>query len=622
MTRSKVRWSRIDVAALIVFAVVWIYYIITVRFGFSPADESLFSTFVQRFMQGDRPLVDEWNLAQFFCLLIYPLCKLFVLIKGGTTGVVLFLRYVFLVFNAVFYWVMYIFLRAYRWPALIATLLFCLHVPQMVFFCNHYTVPFRFIMIVCLILFSGKERPLPLILASLLLSFAVLYQYEYLLLFIGYSILVWIRFFRQKRGKYLFDEFDFCLNMRVWKYLTLGAFICAAAFFGWIIFRGGLKNVLTVFPYTVINPDYDLSSQGNIRFVFFEKIEEASAIYGPVYVIPAFLTIALSIVHARGKFGANSDAARKILFCLACAVWILSCALALRIYKLSTPDLFFTMYPAPTLWLGLVCYLLCRQKNKRILFFWIVGLVSSLCADVFTNSSLSIGSPIAYIADFVFFFDLVRELHAEHLQKKKAPAQSLRRLKAEKKIDHAVRWTQRLTCVCFACWIVFVLLFENTAFPEHLILGEPLFSLPSVIEQGPWAGLHCSETTAQDYSLLLADIDLIKSRNAKNLYICGLRPELYLYADLPYASSSAWGWRHEKSLSQQIPFWKLNTERLPEYIYLPVDRTYNRHGDTDGQIHWARENFAPLCDYTMEQGQSGLILHVSQWHLDAETTTN
>ena len=590
----------------------------TIRYGFSTADESYYVAIVQRLLQGDRLLIDESSPGQFFGIFLFLPYKLFADVTGGTEGLILFMRCLFLAFNAVFFWVMYRRLRPFGWPALIASLLFSLYVPMLLFACNHYTVPVRLLMLVCLVLFSEKQKPASLLLAGVLLACSVLYQPSFALLYFGFTVLVWVRFARQKKNKPFLEDFAFCLHTRAWIYMTVSVVLCAAAFLGWLFVRGGLRNVLKALPLVLQNPELDFSVGGDMRFVFFEKIGQAVEIYGLYCLIPALAVVVLSIAYARGLFRKERSTVRKVLFCLACAVWTLSCVPTFRLFTAKTSIAFFAMYPASMLWFGIECYLLCERKNKRFLLFWAVGLASSLCVDVSSHETLSLGSPIAYIADLVFFADLVRELRAERLQTgatvRKSSIQS-----REKRITYILRWCGRLICVCFSCWFACILFFENTAFPEHFSFGSPLFSLPYVCTDGPWRSLHVSQFIGEDYERHLADIDTIKEKKPENLFVCGLAPELYLYADLPYAALNTWGWRQSSFLERQIPYWKQHPERRPACIYLPVDQTYNNNS-ADELPDWMRENLAPLCDYTAEQGQGGYIVYVSQWHLDAAAT--
>ena len=158
-----------------------------VRNGFCTADESTFVSYAQRFANGDRPIVDDWSQSQLFALLLCPAYKLYVAIKGSTTGIILYMRFVFLAFNAVVYWIVYLCLRKYRWTALLATLLFCMYVPFGIFACSYSTVAPRLLMIVCLILFSETQKPWELLTAGVLLSCSVLFQPGFAFLYFAFT---------------------------------------------------------------------------------------------------------------------------------------------------------------------------------------------------------------------------------------------------------------------------------------------------------------------------------------------------------------------------------------------------------------------------------------------------
>ena len=616
--RLQTRFSRVDLAAALMFAAVWIYYILTARYGFCSADESYYVTVAQRILQGERPLIDEWFLGQLASIFLCLPYKLFVTVRGSTTGIILFMRYLFLAFNAWFYWEMYLRLRAYKWLALIATALFSTYVPFMIFACNYYSAGTRLLMIVCLILWNEKHSPLSLLVAGVLLSCSVLYQPGFTFLYLVFTVLVWVRFIRQKKGKRVLENCTFCTNVRAWTYVTVSVVVCAACFLAFLVARCGVRNILQVIPYLLFtDPEYDFTSGGAAWGVFFVKIAQVVQVYGIVCTIAALLIIVFSIVYACGRFGTHRAFARKILFSLACTVWIFSIVQEFQIESKSTPDSFFSMYSLPLLWLGLVCYLLCEKKNKRVVGFWIAGLTSSLCIDFFSDNALSLGSPIAYIANLVFFTDLVRELREDLFSSQTTQTPKRRKDAKTKRLDFAVRWCTKLTCICFAVWFAAVVFLENPAFPESFSFGTPLFSLPHVCTQGPYRSLHMSRDIGEDYERQLADMDTIKEKQPNALFICGLTPELYLYADLPYSAYSSWTWRKTQFLNRQVCYWLLHPDRLPECVYVPADHTYNNHGSSESQLDWIRDAFDPLCEYTAQQGQGGYILYVSQWHLDA-----
>ena len=175
-TRWQARFTRVDVAALLVFLAVWIYYVITARYGVIFADEGVYLTIAERIVHGERPLVDEWQVAQLSCLFFCLPYKIYVALKDSTTGIILCMRYLFVAFNAVVYWFVYSRLRAYKWQGLLASALLCICVPFGIFACNYYTMSVRLMMLVCLLLFSEKQSVPTLWIAGVLLSSVLWYD--------------------------------------------------------------------------------------------------------------------------------------------------------------------------------------------------------------------------------------------------------------------------------------------------------------------------------------------------------------------------------------------------------------------------------------------------------------
>ncbi len=625
--RRQLRLSRVDAAAICVFFAVWIYHIWMVRYGHCSADESYFIVTAQRYLCGDRPLVDEWFPGQLCCVFLCLPYRIYVALRGSTVGIVLYFRYLFLAFNAAFSAVMYLRLRAYRWHALLATLLFSLYVPATIFTFGYNTVAPRLLMLVCLILFGEKQRPLSLVIAGVLLSCAVIYEPGFAVLYLAFSVLVWVRAFRQRKGKAFLDDYTACLTVRAWKYLSLSVFVCAAVFCVWLFAKSGVRNILTAVPYILTDPEYDYSSGGKAWGVFFRKLAQAGRMYGAVCWIPALVIAALSAAYACGAFRSRRETARGLLFCFACPVWILGCVPMVRylfasLYDAAIPDVFYISYPAPMLWFGLVCYLLCEQKNKRLFPFWITALAASLCVDFFSDVSLFFGAPIAYFADLVFFADLTRELRADADPAKKT-LDMIRRRKQIKRLAFSVRWLSRAVCVCFAVWFACTFVHENTSYLEHYIFGKPLFALSFRCTQGPWRSLYCTQEYGGVYEQMIADVDALKKTQPKNLFVCGKEPELYLHAELPFSTCfTIPDTEIPAQVERNVQYWKLHPERLPECVYVPFDRKYVSDTDdsvfreeTRGKI---RECFDPICDYTAKEGQGGYILYVSQWHLNEE----
>ena len=611
------RISSVDIAAILAFLALWIYFIIRIRYFFCFPDEFHYPAVAERFVFGDRPLVDEWHLIQLSCIFFVVPYRLYVSVTGGTAGIILFMRVLFLAVNAVFYWFMYLKLRAYKWTALIATLMFSLFIPGGMQSCNYYTMAVRMIMIICLILFSEKQTAVSLSAAGILLACAGIYQPLLFPLYLAYSVLVWVRYILKKRGSRFCSDFDFCLNLRAWKYITASACLCIGVCMVWLIARSGLRNILTVIPNLLFtDPEHDASSFGfeNLKKTF-GILGTAVNVFGYICVICGLLILVLSIAYSFGVFQKRRGQMKKILLYSSCAVWALSCVTPL-FYARSPMD-YTGWFHVPLLSLGFVCYLLCEHKNKKCFVFWIVGLCVSICVNLIWTTDLSYGFSITYFADLVFFADLVREVYSDRTQPAKKRPVKLRQLKKEKRIRALVRYSSIVICICSALYLIVSAVIVNTVIPGAYYFKATASTGSLLMEKGPARNLYYPNSYGNEYNKKLSDIDSFKQKNPKNIFVFGLSPELYLYAQQPFAGACVWTLHTAADLKQHIRYWNMHPDNLPECIYIPVDSLFNAVNDPSEFLSWVRDSFDRLCTYSLEEGESGYILYVNGWNPDA-----
>src|SRR3990167_1511710 len=62
-------------------------------FGVTPYDEAFYISMPYRFILGDRPFVDEYNISQTAGFFTLPFIKGYLYLKGSTEGIFLFARY-------------------------------------------------------------------------------------------------------------------------------------------------------------------------------------------------------------------------------------------------------------------------------------------------------------------------------------------------------------------------------------------------------------------------------------------------------------------------------------------------------------------------------------------------
>lgn len=74
------------------------------RFGIDFTDEAFYVALPFRFALGDRPFIDELNVTQTGALLLYPFVKAYVSVKGGASGIFLFIRVLYVFFFGAVGW--------------------------------------------------------------------------------------------------------------------------------------------------------------------------------------------------------------------------------------------------------------------------------------------------------------------------------------------------------------------------------------------------------------------------------------------------------------------------------------------------------------------------------------
>ena len=84
--------------ACVVFVATAVAVYVRLYYGVGFEDEAFYAAIPYRFVLGDIPFLDELNAQQFSAVLTFPLVKSWVWLQGGTAGLILFLRHVYLIF--------------------------------------------------------------------------------------------------------------------------------------------------------------------------------------------------------------------------------------------------------------------------------------------------------------------------------------------------------------------------------------------------------------------------------------------------------------------------------------------------------------------------------------------
>ncbi len=180
---------------LILVLILQVYLCFTMRIQL---DEPTYSALGYRFSTGTRMFVDEWHISQMFGFLTMPFVWLFMHVTGSTDGVVLFLRFCYLIMSVVTF---LLFMKKYgSYPnAFAAGLMILLFAPLNMMSLSYNTIGIQALLQAHCLKNTGKGRSF---LAGILFSCAVLSTPYLVLLFLGlfiYGILHWKKWDAERR---------------------------------------------------------------------------------------------------------------------------------------------------------------------------------------------------------------------------------------------------------------------------------------------------------------------------------------------------------------------------------------------------------------------------------------
>ena len=592
--------------------------------GFGAIDESTYYSIAQRVLMGDRLLIDDWHVSQLSSVLeVFPFW-LFTALTGSTEGVILYLRFLFLGVDFILYWFLYSRLREYGWLGLLSVALFCSYVPSQILMLNYYTMALHGLMVVCCLLFLGKERKsvFVLILVGIVGACAVLSEPFLSALYFLWCILVLCRRLSQKKGKTFMEPYSVFLDGRTWFYVTVGIVLTAVAFFIFLFSRSPLREIINTIPEYLTDYEYSVQGvkQGNL--IDYGKLYDAMHFFGFFPVVGFLLFVPYMILRRKGDLGRY----RSLLFKIACVCFIgsyLFAAYRILMYRnqyylgvrFKMPAIIFYYYfqNLPMLFLGLNCCLLCEKKDPRVFGFLFVGLFASLFTDFSSELVLGTCAAVTFPAMLISLKTVSEEL-------------SLDRQAKPETCEHRAMFSKKRYNVLALVCVFFLVAWEGVGFytygfyhvVENIMQVYDRNEETEVLQRGPMKGIRTSARMNAIYNNLLSDLDVIKNETDGPFYVAGLYPYFYIYLGMPVGTYSTW-YVEEESEVRQMRYWELHPERRPTHIYVPfyIDPyTYTPYRDTKEDSTWGEEKISflqTLCDCEVTEGKAGFILRVVSW---------
>lgn len=637
-----------DLAALFCLIIAVGVFIWKAPYGFGFEDESWYLTFSHRLFMGDAFITEDWHLAQFIGFLLYWPTKLYIILAGSTDGIILFFRYLFIVFQATVSAVIYWRLRNYGLFSIFAALIFYFNLAYFTFMSlNYYSMGLGFTVLAAVLMATAKKfSKILFYTAGLFLACATPNNPFLVLVYFIYSICMIAYEISKKRSTKISCLLGPSFSLKSWIWFTLGVGTIAILLFGFIFSRANIIDIIENLPMLFKDPEYQILSTGsgnqNVLSIYLSLLQLVRL--NPFTNVPTYLFFSFILLFTCLFFDKKRLMHRKYFLTIASFIYF---AYASSI-AMSTTFPYYSTYLIPFALLGLLAYILSVKKNKQVfIFLWVLGFLYSLCLDISSAQGFyitSMGLLISGVASSIFIKDLIDELRQDH------SSDNIRHKKSKSPITFKLKKQQilvtRLLVLILTSAVIIQISHEaygtlNRSFNREYLAydqsaaqmygvslkTEKKEKLDVMLESGPEKGIKTTAAFAKVYNGILNDLSGIKEAGDGPVYITALIPWFYLYLDMPYATGSTWcltsspfvsdtdGFRVEKQ--RLLDYCDLHDDRVPKYIYVPKvsERLYLYNLEAAKQIMAILEE---SFDFTTQEGDYGYILTVNGYRNPTE----
>ena len=555
--KKRITSNYVDRAAILFFVFFAVFYLLRINYGLTMIDESFYFSIPHRFLMGDQLIVDEWHVSQFSMFLQYLPFWLFYTVTGGTAGVILYFRYLFVGCWLIFYWYLYFRLRQFGWWGLVSAATFLIFVPCTCMTLNYYTMSLMAATLTGTILFFEEEQRTPvLVFCGFVFACCVLAEPFCAFIYFGYTVAVFFLTLTVKKTGYSLKKLAYLFRIRSWIWLSIGIVLCAIIVIVTLLSTSGVKEIIDAIPMFFTDAEYDFSLNGNIAD--FLPFFDAVAYFG---YAPAL--IALGSVIAVFIFWKRIKTARPYIFILATVALLAAVIFEYAGSRWHVMAGMILYQPIPLYVFGFIAYLLTENKNRRLFAFWCYAALYSFIVDISSCFAVGICSGAANIVGVIFVRDLIMELLAD--SKSDRPRKRRTNNRNPDKLMSA--------SIYAAC---FILLFTNIA---NLVVNAKLFFLENgaanyegklsyEIGKGPYKGIKTTEKSLENVEAVMDDLDIIKNNTDGPVYVTALFSWCYLYMDLPYSTYSTW-YVDDDYIDRMELWWGLHPDKMPAYVYIP-----------------------------------------------------
>lgn len=598
-----------DIIAIFTILLGLIFLLWKVPYGFGMDDESFYLTIPQRLMQGDSLLTDEWHVSQLSYLFIYIPYKLFVLTTSSTEGIIIYFRYIFVFIQTTMAIIIYTVLRKHGIFSIFSVMIYYLHIPLTYMYVNYNSLGLAFVISMGLILLSmRKENKLLSYFLGVLMACAVLCNPALLLLYLMFTIITLIYLSRKNKETKISKEI---FGLKSWLFTTLGCLTIFMIFVSFVLSRTTVAELIKNIPMLFTDIEYQFSNYEVDGVMRGQNILDIASSLITIINFNRTLFVAYIMGMVLLLIDKKRHSRKIIYHSFFTAVFV-----GYLIFMITSDIIENYAYWMMTLtFYGLSCYLLSDKKDKRMFYsFWVLGIFYSFALDITADSgpiTSTMAMATSNIASVFFVRDLIEQIADELKQKNKTSAYEKNNKVKQINIKQFVAVGFSFVLVLQLALQIRVLTDFNKISFEYD--GQEITPLNVKLEYGPQKGIITTRRKADIYYGILSDLDFLKDKEKKPLFVAENMPYCYLYLDMPIATYSTWyigeSWNMDMVNERFDAYYELHPDKVPKYYYITKRDNYF-YNDVSERAEKMVKKVTDKIDCIITEGKEGYILEV------------
>lgn len=519
------------------------------KYGFIWSDEPYYFETAYRFLQGDKPIVNDWYTAQIYSVLLVPYMKLWKMVVGtGFTGIFLFSRYLYVIIQLIIGLICYrTFRKKSRIAAITSSVIFMMYCRGNIATISYYSVCSASLFLALIMTYysltntnsfnvyasKGKLGSFWLMI-GVLWGIAIICNPYLFLLYIVWFAVLFIRIIRERKAQF------------VLLYTLLGTVAIGFPFASFILHDVELSEIVNGISYVMSDDSYfGSTSMGYKLLSGFLYIANRFRYTIVISFISMVYLLIKNVKKLRNRLqSAHIDKNQKLfLVCLNSAILLIDV-----VYPVHTAYTAGSCMAAIAIW-GFQMYLLSDKKDISIFaMLYVPGVVAALLMSSSGDTHFSAttqGMMIAATASVFFGMSAIHELknHLYGIESKKR------------------------NFLYLACGIIYFIVFM-TAFYDRIVLvyrDKPITYLTTSISEGPAKGISTTEECLRRYNAITETVDKLATIDG-NLYIMNFCPWAYLLTDMKCSPYTAWRIMPDTDDNLGQQYYELHPDKFPDIV--------------------------------------------------------